>query len=135
MSISSDDYQVKEKDELRPLQTDTSHRTARVGRALKAHSASPPPAMGRAAPPQLRLPRVPSNLAMSASRDGAPQLLWAAVPAPHCPLSKELHPLAILLEALVVFFWIKFTNFTSKFTSETSPGCKTCLLNSSQSCQ
>ena len=46
-------------------------------------------AVGRAAPHQLRLPRAPSNLALSASRDGAPQLLWAAVPAPHCPLGKE----------------------------------------------
>ena len=35
----------------------------------------PPPAVGRAAPHQLRLPRAPSNLALSASRDGAPQLL------------------------------------------------------------
>jgi len=39
--------------------------------------------VGRAAPHQLRLPRAPSNLALSASRDGAPQLLWAAGPAPH----------------------------------------------------
>jgi len=39
--------------------------------------------MGRAAPHQLRLPRAPSSLALSASRDGAPQLLWAAVPVPH----------------------------------------------------
>ena len=36
------------------------------------------PAVGRAAPHQLRLPRAPSNLPLSASRDGAPQLLWAA---------------------------------------------------------
>jgi len=34
----------------------------------------------------------PSNLALNASRDGAPTALWAAVPAPHCPLSKELPP-------------------------------------------
>jgi len=48
-----------------------------------------PPAVGRAAPHQLRLPRAPSsNLALSTSRDGAPQLLWAAVPAPHCPPGK-----------------------------------------------
>ena len=53
---------------------------------------TPTPAMGRAAPQQLRLPRAPSNLALSASRDGASQLLWAAVPAPHCPLSKEFSP-------------------------------------------
>ena len=30
-----------------------------------------PPAAGKAAPYQLRLPRAPSNLALSASRDGA----------------------------------------------------------------
>jgi len=48
--------------------------------------------MGRAAPHQLRLPRAPSNMALSASRDGAPQLLWAAVPAPHHPLGKEFPP-------------------------------------------
>ena len=53
-------------------------------RELRAH-ADPIPAMGRAAPHQLRLPRAPSNLALSASRDGAPQLLS---PQPHCPLSK-----------------------------------------------
>jgi len=57
----------------------------------KAHSA-PTPAMGTAAPHQLRLPRAPSKLALSISRDGAPQVLWAAVPAPHCPLSEELPP-------------------------------------------
>ena len=34
--------------------------------------------MGLAVPRQLRLPRAPSNLALSTSRDGAPQLLWAA---------------------------------------------------------
>jgi len=45
--------------------------------------------MGMAVPHQLRLPRAPSNLALSTSWDGAPQLLWAAVPAPHCPLRKE----------------------------------------------
>jgi len=58
-----------------------------VRKDLKDHLA-PTPAMGRAAPPQLRLPSAPSHLALSASRDGAPQLLWAAVPAPHCPLGK-----------------------------------------------
>ena len=45
-----------------------------VGRELKAH-ADPTPAMGRVAPQQLRLH---SNLALSASRDGAPQLLQSA---------------------------------------------------------
>jgi len=48
-------------------------------RDLKAH-ATPTPAMGRAALYQLRLPRAPSNLALSTSRDGASQFLWEAVP-------------------------------------------------------
>jgi len=61
-----------------------NHRTAQVGGELKAHPV-PPPAMGRAAPHQLRLPRAPSHLALSACRDGAPTALWAAVPAPHRP--------------------------------------------------
>ena len=39
--------------------------------------------------PPVQLPRAPSNLALSTSRDGAPQLLWAAVPAPHHPLSEK----------------------------------------------
>jgi len=60
-----------------------------VGRVFRAHAAATP-AIGRAAPPQLRLPRAPSNLAVSASRDGAPQLLWAA--APHYPLGKGFLP-------------------------------------------
>ena len=41
-----------------------------------------PPVMGSAIQ-QLRLPRAPSSLALSASRDGAAWLLWAAVPGPH----------------------------------------------------
>ena len=53
-----------------------------IGRDLTAHPA-PSPAVDRAAPHQLRLSRAPSNLALSTSRDGAPQLLWAAVPEPH----------------------------------------------------
>jgi len=40
-----------------------------------------PAAVGRAASHQLRPPRASSNLALSASRDEAPQLLWAAVPS------------------------------------------------------
>ena len=35
-----------------------------------------PQAMGRAVAHQLRLPRAPSDLALNASWDGAPQLLW-----------------------------------------------------------
>jgi len=34
--------------------------------------------MGGIAIHEARLPRAPSNLALSTSRDGAPQLLWAA---------------------------------------------------------
>jgi len=48
---------------------------AQVGRDLTAHSA---PTHGQGCHHQLRLPRAPSNLALSACRDGAPQLLWAA---------------------------------------------------------
>jgi len=48
--------------------------------------------MGRAATHQLRLPRAPSNLALSAFRDGTPQFLWAAVPGLHQHLSKEFPP-------------------------------------------
>jgi len=47
---------------------------ARVGGALMP-TLFQPPAMGRAAPHQLRLPRAPSNLTLNACRDGAPQLL------------------------------------------------------------
>ena len=36
----------------------------------------PKPCHGLVAPLQLRLPRAPSHLALSACRDGAPQLLW-----------------------------------------------------------
>ena len=50
----------------------------------------PPFAVGRAAPHQLRLPRAPSNLALSASRDGAPQLLWAAVPETSMPSGERI---------------------------------------------
>ena len=45
-----------------------------------------PPCHGQGCPPPVQLPRAPSNLALSTSRDGAPQLLWAAVPVPHRPL-------------------------------------------------
>ena len=54
-----------------------------------------PPAMGRATH-QLRLPRAPFNLALSASRMGHPQLPWAAVPGPHHPPSEEF-PLTVPL--------------------------------------
>jgi len=38
-----------------------------------------PPAVGRAAPRQLRLPRAPSNLALTPPQMAHPQPLWAAV--------------------------------------------------------
>ena len=40
-------------------------------------------------PPPAQLPRASSNLALGTSRDGAPQLLWTAVPEPHRPLSEK----------------------------------------------
>ena len=40
-----------------------------------------PPAMGRVATHQTRLPRTPSNLALSASMEGAPTFLAAFSPA------------------------------------------------------
>jgi len=66
-----------------------NHRIVWVGGDFKALPA-PTPCHGLVVPHQLRLPRSPSNLALSTSRDGAPQLLWAAVPGPHRPLSKIL---------------------------------------------
>jgi len=68
-----------------------THKMHLVGTDLPVLPA-PTPAVERAAPHQLRLPRAPSNLALSASRDGAPQLLWGAVPALQCPLCKEFVP-------------------------------------------
>ena len=53
---------------------------------------SQPRALGRAASHQLRLPRAPSNLALSACRGGAPQLHWAAVSVSHHSLSKKFLP-------------------------------------------
>ena len=62
-----------------------------VGGDLRAHRA-PTPAMGRAALHQLRLPRAPPSLALSACRNGVSQLLWAAVPVPHQPHSEKFLP-------------------------------------------
>jgi len=53
-----------------------------VGRDLKDHLLPTLPATGTAAPHQLRLLRAPSILALSTSRDGAPQLPWAASASP-----------------------------------------------------
>jgi len=55
---------------------------------LKAHLV-PTPAMDWLPPYD---EAAPSNLALSTSRDGAPTALWAAVPVPHHPLSKEFPP-------------------------------------------
>jgi len=43
-------------------------------------SCSPKPYYGHGCHPAAQLPRAPSILALSISRDRAPQLLWAAVP-------------------------------------------------------
>lgn len=61
---------------------------AQSGRDLKYHLL-PIPLPWQVSPHQVRLPTASSNLALSISRDGAPQLLWAAVPAPHRPLRKK----------------------------------------------
>ena len=61
-------------------------------RGLLISCSSTPSAVSRAAPHQLRLLRTPSNPALSTSRDGVPQLLWAAMPATHHPLWKEFLP-------------------------------------------
>ena len=50
------------------------------------------PAMSRAAPHQLRLPRAPSKLALSASRDGTPQLLWQLCQHTTTPLNDSFPP-------------------------------------------
>jgi len=47
------------------------------------------PAVPRAAPHQLSCPGPHSTWPMSASRDGTPQLPWAAVPAPCCTLREK----------------------------------------------
>ena len=67
--------------------TSQNHRMAWADRDLNAH---PAPTMyrGQGCHPPAQAVQAPSNVALSASRDGAPQLLWAAVPAPHRPLSK-----------------------------------------------
>jgi len=78
-----------------------------VGKDLKALP-FPTPAMGWAAPHHFRLPRPQSNLSLSTFRDGAPQFVWAAVPVPHCPLSKEF----LLSEEFppMIFFSLKQWN-------------------------
>jgi len=60
-----------------------------AGRDIKSH---PTPFHGLVAPHQLRLPRTSSSLAMGTSRDGVPTSLWAVLPGPHCPLSKQSPP-------------------------------------------
>ena len=59
------------------------------------------PAVGRAASHQLRLPRAPSSLALNASRNGAPQLLWAAC----APLSEKFPPISKLCLYAYVCQW------------------------------
>ena len=52
------------------------------GRKGSQSPPSPTPCRGQGCPPPAQAAQGPSNLALSASRDGAPQLLWAAVLAP-----------------------------------------------------
>jgi len=62
-----------------------------VGREFKDHLVLPL-AMGRAATHQLRLPEPHPIWRSTPPGTGHSQLLWAAVPVPHCPLSKEFSP-------------------------------------------
>jgi len=101
--------------ELSELVKQSIHGIVGVGRELKAHPA-PTPAVGRAAPNQLRLPRAPSNLALSTSRDGAPQLLWAAAPVPQCPPACD-HLCALL--------WTHSNSSTPSWTAGSRPGHST----------
>lgn len=68
-----------------------------IGKNLKDHLVS-------TAPHLVRMPRAPSNLASSSSRDGAPHLLWAAVPVPpvYFFLTSNLSPLSVSLKSLVL---------------------------------
>ena len=59
----------------------------RVRRHFKVHPALTP-AMGRAAPHQLRLPRAHPTWPSVPPGMGHPQLLWAAVPVPYHPLGR-----------------------------------------------
>ena len=54
-------------------------RLERILKIIESQAA----AVGRAATPQLRLPRAPSNLALTPQGWGA-TALWTAVPVPHC---------------------------------------------------
>jgi len=67
---------------------------ARVGRDLKDHESPthPPQAGPPSSPFNTRLGCPGPHPTLNASRDGAPQLLWAAVPAPHHPLIKNFSP-------------------------------------------
>ena len=88
------------------------------------HHPNPTPAMGRAAPHQLRLPRAPFNLALSTSRDGAPQLLWAAGPAPHCPFCEKL-PLTSNLN----LFSFSLKSYSLVLSLSTNCNCPTSFLS------
>jgi len=59
------------------LVLDSSILESQKHRIIQLDGTLKPPAMGRAATHQIRLPRTSSSLALNTSRDGAPQLLWA----------------------------------------------------------
>jgi len=125
-----------------------NHRMVWIGSDLKdlwVPTPYLPPAMGRAAPHQLRLPRAPSNLALSTSRDGhhsfSGQLcqhlsaLWVKnvlLTSNLNLLSSSLKPLLLILllhtlvKSLCLFlFMMMYVHpaviFPSSFSSETWP--------------
>ena len=86
------------------------------GRGLKAH---PTPSHGQGCPPPAQAAHGPSNLAWSTSRDGAPQLLWAAVPGPH---HQNISLLGILMDKAI--FEVAFLDKQREvLLSEANRGC------------
>jgi len=103
-----------------------NHGIAWVGEDSEAHPA-PAPSCRQGCHPPAQLPRALFNLDWSTSRDGAPQFLWAAVPGPRYPLSKEflehlllssfIHPSSKVYckvrWVIAIAKWKRFLNFTS----------------------
>ena len=71
--------------------TARSQRMVWVGRDLRRAPPTPTLVVGRAAPQQLRLPRVHPTWPWAPPGMGHPQF-WAAVPGPHHPLSEGFLP-------------------------------------------
>ena len=66
-------------------------RMAWVGKDLKAHPV-PTHCCGQGCHPAAQAAQGPIQPGLEPPGMGHPQLLWATVPAPHCPLSKEFLP-------------------------------------------